>query len=304
MFSGSRRQDVYFFRLIAVLNILFVSLFTIQSHETEDDTERPARAAQCFLEVNGIYYFGGDCLFAPLDKLGSFRIALKTGLSAQVIAKPRSADYVDKQHLPGTKLEPWPGSKEVGAGSGDASWSGPRGGQATAIQLGETFNSGRGCWVGYDGNDITKETLLCAWDKNQRLELGPTPVEPSWTLAWGERGGMYARIISSSGLDTEHASITAEKSREGAIIWCRADHDYSAECIRHTLEDDSQFAPERTATLHANCKTRKYTDFIGRNLQAFDDDILDLDTNDKISSSAGGTAVASSAFKALCPKAN
>ena len=261
------------------------------------------RAAQCFLAVSGIYYFGGDCLFAPLDKLGSFRITGENGLSAQVTVRPRSADYVDKQHLPGTMLQPWPGSKEVGSGSGEAFWSGPQGGQSTAVQLGEAFNDERGCWVGDDPKDISKETHLCAWDKSQRLYLGPTPVEPSWGLAWGERQGMYARIISSSGLNTEHASITAEKSREGAIIWCRVNHDFSTECIRHWLEDDTQFAPAKKTTLHANCKTKKYTDFIGRNLQALDDDILDLDTNDKISNSAGGTAVASSAFEALCPKA-
>jgi hypothetical protein len=69
------------------------------------------------------------------------------------------------------------------------------------------------------------------------------------------------------------------------------------------LEDDTQSAPEKTATLHANCKTKKYTDFVGRNLQALADDILDLDNNVKVSTYAGGTAVASSAFEALCPKA-
>ena len=293
---------MYFLRLIVVLIAICVGSFSVQIHAAEDNTERPARAAQCFLEVSRVYYFGGDCLFAPLDKLGSFRITGENGLSAQVTVKPRSVDYLDKQHLPGTKLRPWPGSNEVGTGSGDASWSGPQGGQATSVQLGEAFRDERGCWVGYDPKDVTRETHLCAWDKNQRLYLGPTPVEPSWSLAWGEREGMYARIISSSGLNTEHASITAEKSREGAVIWCRVNHDYSTECIRHLLEDDTQGARAKKTTLHANCKTKKYTDFIGRNLQALDDDILNLDANDKLSNYAGGTAVASSAFEALCPK--
>lgn len=222
--------------MVAVIGF-FVSSFNVQSHAAEGNTERPTRVAQCFLEVSGDYYFGGDCLFAPLDKLGSFRITGENGLSAQVTAKPRSAEYVDKQHLPGMMLQPWPGSKEVGSGSGDASWSGPQGGQATAFQLGEVFNDERGCWARYDPKDM-KATQLCAWDKSQRLYLGPTPVEPGRRLFWGERQGMYARIISSSGLDTEHASITAEKSREGAIIWCRVNHDYSTECIRHWLEDN------------------------------------------------------------------
>jgi hypothetical protein len=294
---------VYFFRLIAVLIAFFVSSFSVQSHAAEENTERPARAAQCFLEIKSIRYGSGDCLFEPLDKVGSFRIEFEKGLSAQVKVKAGSAEYVDKLRLPGTDLRPWPGSKEVSTGSGDASWSGPQGGDPTAIPLGDAYNDQRGCWVGFDPNDPSREIHVCAWDKSQRLYLGPTPVEPSWSLAWGERKGMYARIISSSGLNTEHASVTAEKSREGAIIWCRVNHDYSTECIRHTLEDDTKFARAKKTTLHANCKTKKYTDFIGRNLQALDDDILNLDTNDKLSNSAGGTAVASSAFEALCPKA-
>jgi hypothetical protein len=286
--------------MVAVLITFFVTSFNVQIHAADGETGRPARAAQCFLEVSGDYYFGGDCMFAPLDKLGSFRITGKNGLSAQVTVKPRSAEYVDKQHLPGTMLQPWDGSKEVGSDSGDASWSGPQGGPATAFQLGDLINNERGCWVGDDPKEVLKEPQVCAWDKSQRLYLGPTPVETSWHLAWGERQGMYARIISSSGLDTEHATIVAEPSREGAIIWCRANHDYSAECIKELIGSDT---PTIKKTLQANCKTKKYTDFKGRHLQDLDDDILNLDTNDKISNYAGGTAVATSAFEALCPKA-
>ncbi|HEX7919910.1 MAG TPA: hypothetical protein VF583_03080 [Bradyrhizobium sp.] len=296
-------MTLYVVRLNAVLIASAVSLSSVPGHAAEENAARPARAAQCFLEINGTRLGGGHCLFEPLDKAGSFRIEFEGGLSAQVKVKTRSADYEDKQGLPGTSLRPWPGAKETSTGSGDASWSGPQGGDATAISLGEAYNDQRGCWDGSDAIDPLKEIHLCAWDKNQRLHLGPTPVEPRVSLAWGERQGMYARIVSSSGLDTEHASLTAEKSREGAIIWCRVNHDYSTECIRHTLEDDSQSAPEKTATLHANCKTEEYTDFIGRNLQIADHDIINLDTNDKISSSAGGTAVATSAFETLCPKA-
>jgi hypothetical protein len=287
--------------LIASLIAFIVGSFSVQGH-AEETTERPARAAQCFLEIKGIRYGGGDCLFKPLDKVGSFRIEFEKGLSAQVRVEIGSAEYVHKLRLPGTDLRPGPGSKEVSTVSGDASWSGPQGGDATAIPLGEVYNNQRGCWVGSDPTDPLKEINLCAWDKSQRLYLGPTPVEPNWTLSWGERQGMYARIISSSGLNTENASVTAEKSRDGAIIWCRVNHDYSTECIRHTLEDDTQFAREKKTTLHANCKTKKYTDFIGRNLQALDDDILNLDTNDKLSTYAGGTSVATTAFEALCPK--
>jgi hypothetical protein len=260
---------VYLLRVTAVLINLFWGCVSAQVRAAEENTERPARAAQCLLEVKGIHYVGGDCLFTPLDKIGSFRITTDKGLSAQVRVKAVQEGY--------------------------ASWSGPQGGDATAMPLGDVYSDNRGCWR--DLPDMTKETYVCAWGKSQRLYLGPTPVEPHRLLAWGERGGMFARIISNSGLDTEHASITAEKSRDGAIILCRGDHDYSTECIRQILEDDVK------VTLHANCKTKKYTDFYGRNLQALDDDILNLDNNDKLSTYAGGTAVASTAFEALCPKA-
>ena len=249
---------------------LFFSCVSAQVCAAEENNGRPARAARYFLEVNGVHYVGGHCLFVPLDKIGSFRIEAK-GLSAQV--------------------------KVSAASEGDASWSGPQGGAAT-IPLGDTYNDQRGCWNNYDP---AKETHLCAWNESQRLYLGPTPAAPRWSLAWGERAGMYAQIIERSGLDTEQASITAEKSRDGAIILCRGSHDYSAECIKHTLEDGTK-PPHARMTLHANCKTRKYTDFLGRNLQHLGDDILDLDTNEKLSTYAGGIAVASTAFEALCPK--
>lgn len=264
-------------RTIVALIILLFGCASNQTHAGGETGERHARAALCFLEVNGVHHVGGDCQFAPLDKIGSFRITTDKSLSAQVTVKAAHEGY--------------------------ASWSGPQGGDATAVPLGDAYSDMRGCWDADDPHDITKQTHVCAWDKSQRLYLGPTPDEPRWRLAWGERAGMYARIISSSGLDTDNANVTAEKSRDGAIIWCRGNHDYSTECIRHTLEDDMQFAHEKKATLHANCKTKKYTDFVGRNLQALDDDILNLDTNEKLSTYAGGTSVATTAFEALCPTA-
>jgi hypothetical protein len=261
---------------IALITLLF-GCASNQIRAAEKTGERHARAAQCFLEVNGVHRAGGDCLFTPLDKIGSFRITTDKGLSAQVTVKVAHEGY--------------------------ASWSGPQGGDATAMSLGDAYSDMRGCWDADDPHDITKQTHVCAWDKSQRLYLGPRPDEPRWSLAWGERAGMYARIISSSGLDTDDASIMAEKSRDGAIIWCRVGHDYSTECIRHTLEDDTGLARAKT-TLHGNCKSKKYTDFWGRNLKQLDDDILNLDTNDKLGvSTAAGTWVAQTAFEALCPKA-
>ena len=266
---------MYHFRPIAVLTLLFVGSFGTQGSTAEENAERPARAAQCFLGIDGVRYGYGDCLFTPLDKMGSFRIVFDKGLSAQVKVETHSADYVDKLHLPGTKLQPWPGSTEISRGSGDASWSGPQGGDATTIDIGGVANLKNGCWISMP------DTHVCAWDKGQRLYLGPTPVEPNGGLAWGERAGMSARIISSSGLDTENAIVTAERSRDGAIVWCRSDGDFSLECIRHTMEDDGPLARAKT-TLRANCKTKTYTDFWSRNLKDLDDDILDLDRNENL----------------------
>ena len=135
---------------------------------------RPARQAQCFLEVKGTHYVGGDCLFAPLDREGSFQITAARRISALVKVKsPERADV---------------------------SWSGPTGGDAAAVSLGNAFFNGSGCWILFDPPPIpTKTTLVCAWDRNQRLFLGPTPPNPPLSsIAWGERFGMSAQILSSS----------------------------------------------------------------------------------------------------------
>jgi hypothetical protein len=216
--------------------------------------ERPARQAQCYLEVNNVYYFGGDCSFAPLDKVGSFRITDDKGLSAQVRVK--EASNITKP--------------------GIASWSGTNGGDAAAINVGEIYNTGRGCWRTDDHTDPWKWTFICAWDKDQRLYLGPMRADPRWSLLWGQNTGTYARIISSSGLDTEQAIIVAEKARDGAIEACRAENDFST----------------------------TYTDFLGRNLKRLDDDILDVDNNSRLGFSPplNDWDVARTAFEALCPK--
>jgi hypothetical protein len=146
-------------RLTALLMTLLFSCLGAQVGAAEETAERPARAAQCFLDVNGVHYAGGDCLFRPLDKLGSFRIDAGKGLSAQVKVKAAS--------------------------EGIASWSGPQGGDAAAIPLCDAYNSQRGCWDADDPNDPSKETHVCAWDKGQQLYLAPTPVEASGRMLAG-----------------------------------------------------------------------------------------------------------------------
>lgn len=214
-------------------------------------------------------------MFAPLDKAGSFKITTDKGFSALVKVKaPKTADV---------------------------SWSGPNGGDAAANSL-ESAIYESGCWFVDRTLDPTDRTVVCAWSKDARLFLGPTPAEPpSLGLAWGERDGMDAQILSSAGLGTDNATLTAVKDRNGAIIWCRSNSNYTMECIEGTLKDTGSALGK--AILHANCKTKKFTDYRGRNLEALDDDILNLDTNEKLGNSASsGSTVALSAFNALCPE--
>ena len=244
----------------------------------QDTRERPARPAQCYLEVNNIYYFGGDCLFAPLDKAGSFRITGDKGLSAQVKVKD---------------------------GSGIGTWSGAKGGDAAAVNVGRIYNNGRGCWRIDDHDHPDNRTSICAWDSNnsQRLYLGPMMDEdPRWSLLWGQNRGEWARIISSAGLDTEHASVVAEKSRDGAIEACRdVEGDWSTKCINQMIETGP--APPKS-TLRGNCTTKTYTDFLGRNLKRLETDILDVDKNSKLGFAPplNDWDVARTAFEALCPR--
>jgi hypothetical protein len=171
----------------------------------------------------------------------------------------------------------------------EAFWSGPTGGSATAVSLGNASGF-RGCWIVEMG--FEEETAVCSWDKKQRLFLGPASADPQ---------PLVAQILSSAGLGTENATVTAVKDRDGAIAWCRQSFDFSIKCIEDTLKD-SNSAPAKV-TLHANCKTKRFTDFWGRNLEALDGDILNLDLNEKIGISTGaGSIVASSAFKTLCPE--
>jgi hypothetical protein len=260
-------------RRAGIFTAFLCACFSATAHAQE----RPARPAQCFLQVDNVYYFGGDCLFEPLDKVGSFRITGDKGLSAQVK-------------------------------SGIGSWSGPNGGDAVAVNIGEIYNTGRGCWRTDDHTRPWNWTAICAWDgdKNRQLYLGPMMREdPRWSLRWGQNTGMYARIISSTGLDTEHASVVAEKSRDGAIESCRAENDYSTKCINQMIETvmvETGSAPPKS-TLRGDCTTKTYTDFLGRNLKRLESDILDVDKNSRLGFSAiNDWDVARTAFEALCPK--
>ena len=261
-----------------LIGILAVALLCARYGATASAQDTRARPGQCYLEVNNVYYFGGDCLFAPLDKFGSFRITGDKGLSAQV---------------------------KVKEGTGIGSWSGPNGGDAAALNIGIIYNTKRGCWRVDDHDHPFNRISICAWDRNkdQRLYLGPmTEQDPRWNLLWGQNTGEWARIISSAGLDTAHAIVVAEKSRDGAIDACRdVEGDWSTKCIDQKIETGP--APPKT-TLRGDCTTKTYTDFLGRNLKRLETDILDVDKNSKLGfpPPLNDWDVARTAFEVLCPK--
>ena len=89
-----------------------------------------SRPAQCLLEVKGVHYLGGPCVFTSLDRLGSFRITDVQGLNliAQINASKKD--------------------------EGKAVWNGPLGGTGPGKVLGDAYRSG-GCWTlnDLDGND-------------------------------------------------------------------------------------------------------------------------------------------------------
>ncbi len=135
----------------AILAVFFLGSFSGQLSAAKEAAERSARPAQCFLEVNGVHYMGGNCSFTPVGKNGSFRIKTSKGLSASVTVTENLI--------------------------GDAVWNDAHGVSAKTVILGVAYGDGKGCWSNFDPDDQTKEFHLCAWDKTERLYLGPTPVE-------------------------------------------------------------------------------------------------------------------------------
>jgi hypothetical protein len=91
--------------------------------------------------------------------------------------------------------------------------------------------------------------------------LGPSPPDPdpSNTIFWGSRAGMYDKIAVREGIDSSHALIKTAPSREDVIQFCREyDSDYSNKCIEQGLESD---LPK---TLTADCSGNTFTNFTGR----------------------------------------
>jgi hypothetical protein len=196
------------------------------------------RTANCLIKVRGVEYLRGFCTFIPSDeKDGSFTIA----------------GNVHERFLRARIILSAPASKD-----GVASWNGPNGEGTLLVELGLAHSEGA-CWRVGDVKGKA-ETRLCAW--NSRLAVDePTPKEPSEHtkdfVYYRMRLGMYDVIASRAGIDTDHARIATEKSRDAAIIVCRSNHDFSVECIERTLHD----AP--TPILTADCPAGTFAYALG-----------------------------------------
>jgi hypothetical protein len=255
------------------------------------------RTAKCLIKVQGIEYLRGFCTFIPSDKKdGSFHIVTtvnKHFLKAEVVlSAPASKDAV-------------------------AYWNGPNG-ERTLVELGPAHSEGA-CWrVGNaKGKD---ETRLCAW--NSLAADQPTPKEPPQDtkdfVYYGMRIGMYDAIDSKVGIDTDRARIVTKKSRDAAIINCRRNGDFTAECIERVLHD----AP--TPILTANCSAGTFAyalgsggcdhceppqtfKFLGKNLQSDGGPDFLIIQNLKSGSTMDGSwastyTFAADAYELLCPK--
>jgi hypothetical protein len=196
------------------------------------------RTANCLIRIQGAEYLHDFCTFIPSDaKDGSFTLAAR----------------VNKQFLSAKIILSAPASKE-----GVAYWNGPDGGRAPLLELGPAHSEGA-CWR-VDDASAKGGTRICAWNSKLAVEQ-PTPKEPAAGttdfIYYGMRAGMYDAIVSRTGIDTDHARIVTAKSRDAAIIDCRSNHDFTAECIERTLRD----AP--TPILTADCSAGTFADALG-----------------------------------------
>jgi hypothetical protein len=249
------------------------------------DALAQSRPAQCLLEVKGVHYIGGPCSFTPLEKSGSFRIADVQGrLMAQVNVAKKD--------------------------EGKAFWTGPQGGNATSVELGDADRSGA-CWTVSASDPDSKDSVICAWGPGEKVYVGPSPAEPDpkSTLFYGSRVGMYDEIASREGLDTSHAVVKTRFSHDGAVQVCREyGHDYSQKCI------DEQRKDSHGNTITGDCPNKTFSDlnggkylFLGKTKPGSGDVTADYSIRDLASgqildgSTASGYDLMLGFYQALCP---
>lgn len=130
-------------------------------------------------------------------------------------------------------------------------------------------------------------------------------------IYYGSRAGMTVTVKSMSDLDTSHAVILTEHTRDDAMAFCR---DYERQepvtetCIRQEL------SVRLNDSIHANCPKGVFTDFYGEKYQFRGKNprsresgaaylLMNLRTHEIADgSSASGYDVNLEIFRALCPK--
>jgi hypothetical protein len=243
--------------------------------------------AQCLLEVKGVHYYGGPCIFQPLDREGSFRIVATQKLRQIVQVNVFKKDEAN------------------------VAWNGQLGDSDANQQLGAAYRTGA-CWKLNDADpDSYNDSRICAWTLRDDVYLGPSPPnpDPALSIYYGSRVGMYNRISSRAGIDTSAAKIVTKPSIEAAIQFCREyNGDYSKKCINDQLRENE------SGTIVGNCQTGNFSDLSGQEyrfmgempkgqeeIQA-DYKIERVSTDEVLFGDvASGYEVALSAYKALCP---
>jgi len=89
------------------------------------------------------------------------------------------------------------------------------------------------------------------------------PGVPS-TIGYGSRAGMVVSVVSADGLDTAHAVIRTEHTRENATAFCEEylnQHPATETCIQKIL------ATRLADQITADCTTGEFTDFYGGRYQ-------------------------------------
>jgi hypothetical protein len=133
------------------------------------------------------------------------------------------------------------------------------------------------------------------------------PANAANKIYYGSRAGMVVTVLSTDGLDTDHAVIRTKYTREDAERFCiEYNNDASANCI------DQQLGLRLNDRISANCQTGEFVDFYGRHFrfegrQQSQNDLANFVVRDLTSgeiadgSEASGYPVNMQIFRALCP---
>jgi hypothetical protein len=90
------------------------------------------------------------------------------------------------------------------------------------------------------------------------LSLSAPPVSAARTIPYGTRVGMQVTVKSATGLDTAHAVIQAEHTRDDAIKFCR---DYIGKVTEDCIK--GELATQLKDSISADCTKGTFTDFFG-----------------------------------------